>query len=106
MLGQRLPVQIDGNGVDFDLTNDPSSMNDGILHAYTQLEGLSRRLRDVVCDGLPLSVAHSVWVYASSGAIRHVFCTQFYDDAALADLVALQLDHIKWITDREIGENS
>ena len=87
MLGQKLSLRLTEEGIVFELTDDANLAKDGLRKAYAQLAALGIRLRVVVRHGLPLAVAHCIWVYASSGAITHLLSTQYSEPAGMDEFV-------------------
>ncbi len=65
-----------------------------------QLQTLSDRLRHFVSVGLPMSVAHQIWTFASKGAIVHLQSANLYNHEEMASFNPLQIDHTAWMTGR------
>ena len=104
MLGQRLAVKLEENGVDFNLTPGGGGLPLSLAKAHDQLRQLAARLRQVVAAGLSIGIAHKIWAYASGGAIAHLQSADFCDVGSMTCFQNLQLEHVKWITGREPSE--
>ena len=101
VLGQRLALKLEDGGLDFTLVPGGSGLSRSLCIASQQLRGLAERLRQVVQSGLPVAVAHRIWVFASSGAITHLQAAEFCDATSMLEFHELQVEHVRWMTGRQ-----
>ena len=86
IFGQRLAVKLKEEGVDFAIATDRSGLTANLAAAVDQLQKLAARLRQTVETGLPVAVAHKIWMYASGGAITHLQSADFCNEASMSCL--------------------
>ena len=101
VLGQRLATRIEDEGVDFLLTPTGAGTAMALAAATAQLAGLGTRLESLTAAGLPLAVAHRIWMHASGGAFTHLLAGDFCTAQDLAPLQDLQRRHVQWLTGRD-----
>ena len=101
VLGQRLAVKLDPEGLPLTLGGD--STLDG---AIEQLAKLQTRLEVLSHAGLPPAVRHQLWLYASAGAVNHLLACSYYRPDQLMGLDALQRSHLAWVSQRDVDINT
>ena len=104
VLGQRLALRLEEEGVEMTLSSSSGGLSLSLDIAHGQLTRLSKRLREIAAAGLPLSVAHKIWVVASSGAITHLQAANYCNPTTMGKFQALQRDHLEWMTGRRPSE--
>ena len=101
VLGQRIALQLAEEGLGFTVATGESGLPIGLAAAFERLSFLAARLRQVSAAGLPIAIAHKIWVFASSAAITHLQAASFCTQALMLQFQGLQRDHLRWISGRE-----
>ena len=102
ILGQRLAIRMAEGGLDYSFGHTAIHRHTTLNKAYAQMDHLGTRLRSLTAAGLPLAVAHRLWVLATSGALTHLQSVDYYTHAEMDRFNTLQSAHMAWMTGRAL----
>ena len=104
ILGQRLVVRLAAEGLDYHIGGQAAHRQAALDKAYTQMRHFGDRLRSLTRSGLPLAVAHRLWVLATAGSLTHLQSVDIFTREEMLRFNLLQSHHMSWMTGRELSE--
>ena len=103
VLGNRLVVRMSADGVDF-VVGPGGRQGSAADEAYAQMATFGGNLRRLTSAGLPMAIAHRLWVYATTGAIVHLQSVDLFSKDEMQRFNDLQSQHMTWMTGRDLTD--